>query len=252
MANKSKTETTAIMEQPTGFAILADNNFAAVISEELSGFEFGFERIKIPSGGATVFEMPTEDNDETESIKEFSGVILCQHPLFTYYSAKYTGANNPPDCGSIDGITGQGSPGGVCKTCPLNQYGTGENGSKACKNRRRIFILREGELFPLILSLPTGSLKAFNKYLKQQLSKGRKPNAVVTRFGLKKATNAGGVIYSQATFALDRVLTSEEQALIETMSDQIKAYSRNIGFEADSAGAAEDDIPAEFNQSEGN
>jgi hypothetical protein len=48
---------------------------------------------------------------------------------------------------------------------------TGENGSKACKNRRRIYLLREGEAFPDLLSLPTGSLKPFTKYLQSQISK---------------------------------------------------------------------------------
>jgi hypothetical protein len=37
-----------------------------------------------------------------------------------------------------------------------------------------IYILMENELFPMVLSLPTGSLKEFTKYVKRQLSKGRK------------------------------------------------------------------------------
>ena len=75
------------------------------------------------------------------------------------YATKYTGGNQPPDCCSFDGVTGEGEPGGACRKCPLNQFGSGENGAKACKNRRRIYVLREGEIFPLLLSLPTGSLQ---------------------------------------------------------------------------------------------
>jgi len=232
-------ENTAIVEQNSGFLALANTDFAALVSEELAGLDIGFERIKIPSGGATMFEMPAEA-DEAEMVREFSGVILYQHPLNAYYAEKYTGGSNPPDCGSFDGIRGEGNPGGNCKKCPFAQFGTGENGAKACKNRRRVYILREGEVFPLLLSLPTGSLKAFTKYIKVQLSKGRKSNAVVTRFGLKKVTNAGGITYTQATFALDRLLTPEEHALIENMSAQIKAYSANVGYDTDTV-AAEDD-----------
>jgi len=76
----------------------------------------------------------------------------------------------------------------------------GKTASKACKNRRRIYVLREGEIFPLILSLPTGSLKEFSRYIKRLLSKGKKSNSVVTRFSLKKATNSSGITYSQAQF----------------------------------------------------
>jgi hypothetical protein len=93
--------------------------------------------------------------------------------------------------------------------------------------------LREGEIFPLLLSLPTGSLKEFTKYIKRLLSKGRKSNSVVTRFSLKKATNSGGIAYSQAQFAIDRPLTAEEYALIGKLSEQVREYSRRVGFEAD-------------------
>lgn len=77
-----------------------------------------------------------------------------------------------------------------------------------------MFLLREGELFPLILSLPTGSMKEFSRYIKRLLSKGKKSNMVVTRFSLKKATNNSGIAYSQAQFRIDRPLSSEEQILI--------------------------------------
>jgi len=96
-----------------------------------------------------------------------------------------------------------------------------------------VYILREGELFPLLLSLPTGSLKAFTKYIKTQLSKGRKSNAVVTRFGIKKVTNAGGIAYSQATFSFYRELSPEEHALIQSLSEQMKQFASAIGFDAD-------------------
>lgn len=230
MANNKKTAITKA--QNKGFLALADTDFGGMMAEELDGLDLSFERIKIPSAGSTVFEIPGEDG-EPDSVKEFSAVILCHHPLYCYYKTKYTGGNNPPDCGSFDGITGIGDPGGDCKRCPLNQFDTGENGSKACKNRRRIFVLREGELFPLLLSLPTGSLKELTKYLKRLLSKGKKSNAFVTRFSLKKATSSSGVVYSQAQFSIDRPLSVEEYALIEKLSEQVKAYSRNIAFEED-------------------
>jgi hypothetical protein len=85
----------------------------------------------------------------------------------------------------------------------------------------------------MLLSLPTGSLKAFTKYIKGQLSKGRKSSAVVTRFALRKVTNAGGIAYSQAVFAFDRVLTPEEYAVIQPISEQIKVYAVGVGFDAD-------------------
>ena len=239
MKNEQNKVNTALAAQGSTFLALANLDFASMVSEELDGLDIAPEKIKIPSGGVTVFEIPSMESDEAESVKEFSGVILHQHSLNMYYNSKYTGGSNPPDCGSYDGATGVGEPGGNCKKCPLNQYGSGENGGKACQNRRRLYILREGELFPLLFSLPAGSLKPFTRYLKQLLSKGNKSNAVVTKFSLKKATNAGGVPYSQAAFVQDRVLTHDEYAVIEKLSEQIKTYSTNVGFEDDGAGMEE-------------
>jgi len=221
----------ALAERGTGFLALADSDLGAMMAEELDGLDAGFERIKIPSAGSTVFEVPGEEDGDPDAVKEFSAVILHHHPLHAYYATKYTGGNQPPDCASFDGVTGDGEPGGPCRKCPLNQFGSGENGAKACKNRRRIYVLREGEIFPLLLSLPTGSLQEFTRYIKRLLSKGRKSNAVVTRFTLRKATNAGGVVYSQAQFAVDRPLSPEEHALIEKLSGQVKAYARRVGFD---------------------
>jgi len=223
----------AITNKEHGYLALADFNLSEALSEELAGLDGGFERIKLPAGGSTTFEIPGEEPGETEAIKEFFGVILYHHPLYAYYRDKYVGGTNPPDCGSYDGITGQGEPGGPCATCPNNQFGSGENGGKACKNRRRIYILREGEILPLLLSLPTGSLKEFSRYVKRLLARGKKTNSVVTRFSLNKATSVGGIAYSQAQFAVERNLSPEEYALIEPMSEQIKARSRIVSYEVD-------------------
>lgn len=182
------------------------NTLAAFIKEQreatddCQGLEFSFDRVKLPAGGGTAFEIPSAESDESEMAKDITGVIVYNHPAYAYYHDKYTGGNNPPDCGSFDGVTGIGTPGGNCANCPYNKFGSGEGQSKLCKNKRMLYILREGELFPITLSLPTGSLNSFTNYVKSQLSRGRKLNQVVTKITLKKATNASGIAFSQAVF----------------------------------------------------
>ena len=223
---------TALQAQKAGFLSLADIDFGNLLAEELDGLDVGFDKIKIQSAGSTVFEMPGE-NGEPDSVKEFSAVILYHHPLNCYYKSKYTGGKNPPDCGSFDGVVGVGDPGGRCGTCPLNQFGSGGKNKKACKNRRRIYVLREGEVFPLLLSLPTGSLTELTNYLMRIVSKGKRSNAFVTRFSLRKATSSEGVIFSQAQFAIDRRLSQEELVLIEKLTDQVKAYSLKVNIDCE-------------------
>ena len=114
-------------------------------------------------------------------VKDITGVILYNHPAYAYYASAFAGGHAAPDCSSIDGVTGVGMPGGDCRTCPYNKFGSGDGQSKLCKNKRMLYILREGELFPVALSLPTGSLKTFTNYVKRQLTKGRKISQIVTK-----------------------------------------------------------------------
>ena len=223
----AKEESTEITT--SGFAAVTDVNFSKMMAEEFSGLDLSFDRIKIPSGGALSFEVPSDDPDRPEVVQEFSAVILYHHPLLVYYKDKWTGGNLPPDCSSFDAEYGEGDPSGECARCPLNEFGTGENGSKACKARRRLYLLREGEMFPMILSLPTLSLKPFTKYLMHLYSKGgRESNSVVTLFSLNKAVNSSGQPYSQAAFSVDRSLRPEEKMIINTISSQVKALSRAV------------------------
>jgi hypothetical protein len=192
------------------YTMLADFDLAEALSSELGGMDVSFDRVTIPAGGGTAFEVPGELPGETDMVKEFKGVILFHHPLYSYYRERFNGGNIAPDCSSFDGVTGTGNPGGACTKCPLNAFGSDENGGKACKNKRRIFILREGELIPILLTLPTGSLREFSVYVKRLLTHGKKTSGVVTKFSLQKVANATGVNYSKCCFAVDRVLAPEE------------------------------------------
>ena len=65
-----------------------------------------------------MFELPGDEADEPETVKEFSAVILYHHPVLQYYKEKYTGGSNPPDCGSFDGVTGEGAAGRRLRKLP--------------------------------------------------------------------------------------------------------------------------------------
>ena len=223
------------MEQSTevttevGFAdVQAIALIKEAMAEDCGDLELPITRFKVPSAGSTQYTIPSDDTEEEETVSEITCVILHHHPAYAYYATKYEGGNNPPDCGSFDGAIGIGTPGGECAKCPYNVFGSGEGQSKACKNRRMIYILREGDIFPMELSLPTGSLKAFTGYVKSQLTKGRRLNGIVTKLKLKKVTNSKGIAYSQVVFVFDRVLNDKEKEVIKALSDQMKEYAANL------------------------
>ena len=242
MSEQVKNKETTAVATTGGFSQIKDLGFLSEDAGDLQGLEFSFDRIRIPAGGSTAFEVPGDGDEDVEMLKEINGVILYNHPAYSYYREKYTGGNNPPECGSFDGVTGIGTPGGSCASCPYNQFGSGDGQSKACKNRRMLYILQEGELFPMMLSLPTGSLKEFTKYVKRQLSKGRRLNQIVTKISLKKASSNSGITFSQAVFSMARVLEPEEKAAIANLTEQVRAYAANYNAQA-FVEAEKEDVP---------
>ncbi len=230
MATKKNTAIAPVTEN-TGF-LTEVVDLAELFSEELDGLRPSFEHIKIPAGGGLAYELPGENPENPDTEKEFSAVILYHHPINVYYKEKFNGANNPPDCSSIDGKIGVLAETGECrecKGCPLAKFGSGENGGMACKQKRRLYLIREGEVLPMIMTLPTGSLGEFTKYVTRLVTRGMKANSVVTKFTLKRAQNSTGINYSQAVCAVDRVLSAEEKKNISVLTGQVKLIAGSVG-----------------------
>ncbi len=159
------------------------------------------------------------------------GVILDHHPVNAYWINKFAGGNEHPDCSSYDGKQGIDRQTGEvrnCDTCPYNQFGSDDKG-KACKNVHRVFILREGNPVPLVLSLPPTSLKYMRDYIaKRVILKGFRCWQVVTRITLKKEKSAAGIAYSRAVFNFVGKLSREKAEEAETMKDCVKQQYRQI------------------------
>lgn len=180
-------------------------------------------RIKCPSGGALAFEVPNLSG-EVDYEKKLEGIIVGIGTKRVYYSTKYTGGSEPPDCYSEDGITGiarEGCPlGGNCKTCPMggdDAWGTAtdEKGNptrgKACQERKIILLMTEDSLLPLMIDCPTGSLGSITKYLTDLSAAQKLYFHVVTAIKLRKETSGGGVDYSVLTPGIVRDLTPAEK-----------------------------------------
>ena len=119
----------------TGYAALRDVDLPNLLGEELEDMDFVFDRIHTPKAGGTTFEVPGEIPGETDSVTDFTAVILYHHPLSFFFKDPYTGKKTQPTCCSYDGTIGIGTPGGNCRTCRLNKWGSRDNGAKLCKNK---------------------------------------------------------------------------------------------------------------------
>lgn len=217
------------------FAVLDDMAGALeVVRANLDGMPVEFERIKIPAGGGLAFEVPGDEGLKAES--EIVGVILDHYALNAYWPDKFAGANKPPQCSALGGVTGIGEPGGACATCSLNLWGSeaheagavGSERGKACRNLWRVYSLQCGEILPLLFTLPPTSLKPFNGFARRLTRGGRPFWAVVTRVTLAKATNVNGITYSQAAFARAADLQPAQALKAKEYAKQLRPYMRAV------------------------
>lgn len=203
---------------------------------------FDLDRVKIPSGGGVQWEVPTLAG--IESVREIEGIIIHFKDVRSYWAKSYGGGNQPPDCASTDGLHGVGSPGGVCAHCPMAQFGTasksdGKAGKgQACKQARMLFILRRGDLLPLLIVLPPSSLKPAKQYFIRLTSKGVPFYGVITKLSLTKVANADGIPYSQVDMKFVDHLSDDRLESVRAMRESMRhVFDHAQIVEADVVGA---------------
>ncbi len=213
--------------EPINFQLPAvvDSSFTSEdLADDMDGLQMSFQRIKIPSGGNLVFEIPTDDPENPNYEKTIEGVLIFHHDANAYWpeGSEYD-ENTAPLCSSLDGKQGIGEPGGHCTMCAMNQYGTASEGrGKACKNMRMLYLLQSGECVPIQISLPPTSLKPFKNFINQAFLLRRRPSyGSVIQIGLRKE-NTGGNDYSVATFRLVENFEGEQLAQIRSYAEGFK------------------------------
>lgn len=213
--------------------ILADREEMMELMQDMEGVTPEFQRVKFPAGGALAFDLKDE-NGEDVAVSDLQGVIIDRHPVNVFYKLAFTGGNEAPDCVSSDGKVGRApadSPvpwaGGCndCGGCPFNQFGP-NNEPKPCKNQERLYLLREGDIFPIIVTVPPTSRKPLNSYLSGLMNKLKPAHAVVTSIKLKKEVNAGGIKYSAGVFTKVKDLTKDEAKAIKGYAEQLRPVLR--------------------------
>ena len=183
---------------------------------------FDLDRVKVPTGGALQWAVPSLDGVDT--VKALEGVIvLWTQPRARWESSLENGGRKPPVCTSEDGIVGVGNPGGSCASCRYNQFGTAaKGGGKACKERRMLFMLNPDSLLPMVVQIPATSIKPIRQYLMRLASAGLPYYAVVTKLALVSTRNAGGIDFGIVTPERVGTLNPEDKARLKDYSDRLK------------------------------
>lgn len=204
-------------ESPFALLRMAPNDAHDLLRDALGGESLkisDLDRVKVPSGGGTTWELPTLDGEK--AVKEIEGVIIHRATRRAYW--EYAMEDRPddddgrPQCSSSDGELGVGEPGGACATCPYNEFESDIKGGpgKACKEMRQLFVLTPDDILPLVVTIPPASLANVKAYLLRLLRAQLSPSDVVTKITLTKAENNNKIKFSKVT--LERSANLEPDA----------------------------------------
>lgn len=228
------------------------------IEENLGGLRLGvtdLDRVTIPAGGGTAWEIPTMT--EPDVSKTLDGVIVYWKSARVFWATSLddNGGGTPPDCASDDGKCGVGNPGGDCSKCMHNEWDSGKDGhGKACKELIQVFLLREDSLLPILLALPPTSIKPFRVYMRQLLQRGLSYTGVVTRFTLEKTTQkTGSIVYSVVKATMLGMLDATDKARVRKYATDIRPMlqATPVGvadYQASGEGAAPQGVDPDADQ----
>ena len=228
LSKKVQTERTVADMPETGLATL-DSEYIAlkpnaleIISENLKNRPLSrqsIDMIKSPGGGSVVFTVPSIAGDEIQ--KELVGVILDYTTPRAYWDSSDPVEGTPPTCYSLDSVVSHdGKP---CGRCVHNEFGSkdGDSLAKACKEFVELYMLRPGNIMPIIVRIPVSSKLHFDKYLTRLVSSTIPLCGVVTKITLEKATSKGGKPYAKYNFEAAATLSIEE-------TSNLRAFSRKV------------------------
>lgn len=219
------------------------------VGEELKGVlrRSMLGTVQIANGGACVFKVKEPGADEaTGGVQAVEGVILCSHPMNAMWGHDYASRQEGelPLCRSMDGQTGILLETGevrLCSECPYNQF---VDGHKQCGNKRQLYIMREGDLVPILFSLPPTALKYFDQYLVRCRLTMRVPLfTVVTRITLRNVKSNGNE-YSVPVFTPVGKLPRDEATRMKNYAQAFAEAAQRSGIQADDLNAPPEDDPS--------
>lgn len=236
----SKMNELAVIQSDGAVSIVPSAEDVSVILEELKDMDrLPYGRIKIAPGGVNVFQITDPGEEDSTPAQSVEGVIFLSHKTNGLWLSAFGGENKAPDCSSIDGEEGTRTSTGeciACATCPYNQFGSdngGQGRGKACKNMRRLYIMRRGDIFPMLLTLPPTALRAYDNYRTKIMLGRRRMSAIMTRITLKSEKNKDGVAYSSPVFEAVGLLSPDDCKAMEQYAASFSAAAKRMGVTTD-------------------
>jgi len=217
--------------------------FQGEVKNTTENLDITFPRVKYPTSGSGVFEMPSPDG-QPEYRPTLTGAVIFKQPVRAYWPIGDPISNNPPVCSSPDGIRpladSSKKQSEYCVGCPQSVFGSGKEGQgQACKARLNVFTLmdKDGVLdeIPTLISVPPSQLKAFSDYAVQVAKAKSSLLGQCTVFGLVDATNKQGVKYKGLTLKFGRKLQYNEMKRARDLGTLFMENMQRRGFVVEEA-----------------
>jgi hypothetical protein len=208
-------------------------------------------RIKTPAGGATTWAWDSPEGPK--EAKELTGILVGYFPRGTLWPTLEMSGSRPllvsydlvtahkvgDEFGDIDAdeLSRYQNDDGTYdwRRLPWNEWGTGNGGSgKRCKESRVMFLLMEGDAFPVLVQAQPGSLKTIPPFaVKLPVPHWR----AVVSFTLAGKTNNANKPYSQIQPRLVGTLTKEQGVVMKEMyTDALAKMVRTMSIEPEEQG----------------
>jgi hypothetical protein len=218
-------------------------------------------RITVPTGGLSNFEIVDDLTGERDSARTVTGVLVHWQHSRVWWEAPKEGeseiSHEPPACSSVDGkvpvsggafsdtgynanlnlpvtVVGAGQV-RTCAACPMNEWGShhkaGRRG-KACKQQILLYLLQEGEILPVVISVPPTSLAVIRNFMVKLSARFQ---AHYSGFALElslKRIEKGGEPFSQLVPRLvavvDGMRKGREGPIPDSPAERALQYSREF------------------------
>jgi len=233
-----KEEKALAKREATGFAIVdvpeAKGAMLAAF-DQLGISDRLLNRIKVPAGGMTAWEVESLEGTEVhQSLDVIIVAMKGRQKAWWPTTMEEGGGGSPPSCASKDGRHGFGTnsldaaaePGKhLCAECPWDKFESSRSGGngKDCKDFALLFFFREGSRIPSLLQVPATSLKGLQNYVIRLIDGGKQFSGCVTRLGLKKAQSQGGITYSTLDLSWVSDLDPEAAATMQSVGKEFLA-----------------------------
>lgn len=204
---------------------------------ELGGMSLKLPKIKLGASGNGKLEVPDANNpDESRSVKELEGVIIC----CLASRAKWAEGELIPTCSSRNGR--ESLDGKVCSTCKYCKFHKDKDGvivRPECKESRNLYLITKEHNMPLQFQIPPSGIKAYDDFARTILSSKRTQLGTIVKISVDVKENSNKQKYNCAKFEtvgrvdndlLASIMETKKQiiTMINSMTIEDEYYDDNM------------------------